>query len=72
MTSFKIIRQGSYDREGLLKHLVDDPASFEGSSGTRCLKDVESDLFAQIAANRKGIQLIHGRGSLSLSNEFIN
>lgn len=61
MTSFKIVRKGKYDRAGLLYRMVDEPASYEGSSGTRCLRDVESDLTAQIASNRKGIQLIHGR-----------
>ncbi|GAA6064255.1 hypothetical protein JCM10212_006404 [Sporobolomyces blumeae] len=57
--SFKVVRQGKYDREGLVKRLVDEPASYPGCSGTRCLKDVESDIQAQIAANHKGIQLIH-------------
>lgn len=33
-------------------------ASYKGSSGTRCFRDVNSDLQAQIAANTKGIQLI--------------
>lgn len=34
------------------------PCRYPGCSGTRCLSDVESDLRAQIAANRKGAQLI--------------
>jgi N-methylhydantoinase B/oxoprolinase/acetone carboxylase alpha subunit len=59
VNSFKIVRKGKYDREGLVRRLVDEPASYEGSSGTRCLRDVESDLKAQVAANRKGIQLIY-------------
>ncbi|KAM0755614.1 cytoplasmic protein [Meredithblackwellia eburnea MCA 4105] len=58
VNSFKIVRKGKYDREGLVKHFIDVPASYEGSSGTRCFRDVESDLKAQIAANRKGCQLI--------------
>ena len=58
--SFKIVQKGEYDRQGLLKHLCDDPAKYPGCSGTRCLRDVESDLQAQIAANQKGINLIRG------------
>ncbi|PWN34076.1 Hydantoinase B/oxoprolinase [Meira miltonrushii] len=58
--SFKIVNKGEYDRKGLLKHILEDPAQYPGCSGTRCLRDVESDLQAQIAANQKGINLIHG------------
>lgn len=57
--SFKIVSQGVYDREGLVRLLVEDPARYPGCSGTRCFHDVESDLQAQIAANHKGIQLIN-------------
>ncbi|MBW0531701.1 hypothetical protein O181_071416 [Austropuccinia psidii MF-1] len=57
--SFKIISQGKYNREQLIKYLVEDPAKFEGCSGTRCFRDVESDLKAQIAANNKGVSLIY-------------
>ena len=56
--SFKLVRKGVYDRDGLVKLLCDDPAQYAGCSGSRCFRDVESDLHAQIAANRKGIQLI--------------
>lgn len=58
--SFKLVRRGEYDRSGLLKLLVEEPAQYPGCSGTRCLRDVESDLQAQIAANQKGINLIQG------------
>jgi len=58
--SFKIVKKGEYDRKGLLFHLCEEPAKYPGCSGTRCLRDVESDLQAQIAANQKGINLIHG------------
>lgn len=58
--SFKIVKKGEYDRKGLLFHLCEEPAKYTGCSGTRCLRDVESDLQAQIAANQKGINLIHG------------
>jgi N-methylhydantoinase B/oxoprolinase/acetone carboxylase alpha subunit len=57
--SFKVVSRGVYNRAELLKQLVDDPASYPGSSGSRCVQDVESDLKAQIAANRKGISLIY-------------
>ncbi|GAA5900031.1 uncharacterized protein JCM6883_006068 [Sporobolomyces salmoneus] len=57
--SFKIVRKGVYDSAGLRKRLIDEPASYPGSSGSRSYADVESDLRAQIAANHKGIQLIN-------------
>lgn len=56
--SFKIVEKGLYQRDQLVKHLLEDPAEYPGCSGTRCLRDVESDLQAQIAANQKGITLI--------------
>ncbi len=39
--------------------MLEEPAQYPGCSGTRCFRDVESDLQAQIAANQKGINLIH-------------
>ncbi|KAK0543764.1 hypothetical protein OC846_006294 [Tilletia horrida] len=56
--SFKIVAEGNFDHEGLEKLLVHDPAQYPGCSGSRCFRDVESDLKAQIAANQKGIGLI--------------
>ncbi|KAI5478517.1 5-oxoprolinase [Pseudohyphozyma bogoriensis] len=56
--SFKVVDKGEYQREELLRYLVDEPAKYPGCSGTRCLSDVESDLRAQIAANNKGVKLI--------------
>lgn len=67
VTSFKIVKKGRFDQEGLVRHLVTIPASYEGSSGTRCLRDVQSDLQAQIAANNKGTQLIY---SSKLSTQY--
>lgn len=58
IVSFKIVSEGIFDREGLLDYMVDQPAKYPGSSGCRNIRDVESDLKAQIAANHKGIQLI--------------
>ena len=56
--SFKIVREGVFDHDGLVDYMVTKPAQYAGSSGCRNLRDVESDLKAQIAANHKGIQLI--------------
>lgn len=57
--SFKIVSEGNFDRKGLERYMLEEPAQYPGCSGTRCFRDVESDLQAQIAANQKGINLIH-------------
>ncbi|KAJ7868846.1 Hydantoinase B/oxoprolinase [Mycena leptocephala] len=59
IVSFKIVDGGMFDRKGLIEYMVDKPSQYPGSSGCRNIRDVESDLKAQIAANHKGIQLIH-------------
>ncbi|KJA21757.1 hypothetical protein HYPSUDRAFT_41602 [Hypholoma sublateritium FD-334 SS-4] len=59
IVSFKIVDEGFFDRDGLIEYMVDRPSQYPGSSGCRNIRDVESDLKAQIAANHKGIQLIH-------------
>jgi 5-oxoprolinase (ATP-hydrolysing) len=46
IVSFKIVREGIFDREGLVKYMVEDPAKYPGSSGCRNIRDVESDLKA--------------------------
>ena len=46
IVSFKIVNDGVFDRDGLLERMVDRPAKYEGSSGCRNFKDVESDLKA--------------------------
>jgi len=58
IVSFKVVREGVFDKEGLYNHMVNQPAQYPGSSGCRNIRDVESDLKAQIAANYKGVQLI--------------
>ncbi|GBE84407.1 Hydantoinase B/oxoprolinase [Sparassis latifolia] len=58
IVSFKIVSGGMFDRKSLVDYMIDRPSKYPGSSGCRNLKDVESDLKAQIAANHKGIQLI--------------
>ena len=52
--SFKIVSEGQFNQTELKKYLIEEPAKYEGCSGTRCFGDVESDLKAQIAANNKG------------------
>ncbi|THU85133.1 Hydantoinase B/oxoprolinase [Dendrothele bispora CBS 962.96] len=59
IVSFKIVSGGVFDRDGLVEYMVEKPAQYQGSSGCRNIRDVESDLKAQIAANHKGVQLIH-------------
>ena len=56
--TFRLVKNGLFDEKGITHLLVDVPATFEGCSGTRCLRDNISDLKAQVAANQKGITLI--------------
>ncbi|KAJ5740681.1 Hydantoinaseoxoprolinase N-terminal [Penicillium malachiteum] len=56
--SFKIVKEGYFDEKGLIEVLVDIPASYPGSSGTRTLRDNIADLKAAISSNNKGIHLI--------------
>ena len=69
--SFKIVREGVFDSEGLYKHMVDEPAKYPGSSGCRNIRDVESDLKAQVAANHKGIQLIQQSACSPLIHDIV-
>lgn len=46
IVSFKIVREGMFDRNGLVKYMVEEPAQYPGSSGCRNIRDVESDLKA--------------------------
>jgi 5-oxoprolinase (ATP-hydrolysing) len=46
IVSFKIVNGGIFDREGLVRYMVDRPACYPGSSGCRNIRDVESDLKA--------------------------
>ncbi|TFY73104.1 hypothetical protein EWM64_g10907, partial [Hericium alpestre] len=57
--SFKLVDGGVFKKKELYEYMIDKPAQYPGSSGCRNIRDVESDLKAQIAANHKGIQLIH-------------
>ncbi|KAG1725874.1 Hydantoinase B/oxoprolinase [Suillus paluster] len=58
IVSLKIVDGGVFDKKRLYEYMVEKPAQYPGSSGCRNIKDVESDLKAQIAANHKGVQLI--------------
>lgn len=44
--SFKIVREGVFDKEGLRDYMCVRPARYPGASGCRNLRDVESDLKA--------------------------
>lgn len=56
----KIVEKDEFDEEAVTRALLEEPAQYEGCSGTRCLTDNISDLKAQVAANNKGISLISG------------
>jgi 5-oxoprolinase (ATP-hydrolysing) len=58
--SLKIVEEGRFNEKEITKLLLEDPAQYDGCSGTRCLQDNISDLKAQIAANKRGITLIKG------------
>ena len=57
---WKIISQGKFDEEGVQYHFIDVPGSYPGCSPSRRIHDNIADLKAQVAANQKGIHLIHG------------
>ncbi|KAK8216349.1 hydantoinase [Phyllosticta capitalensis] len=56
--SFKMVKEGVFDEQGLVHHLYDIPSQYPGCSGTRTLRDNIADLKAAIAANNRGIHLI--------------
>lgn len=55
--TWKIVLNGKFDDQGLLKYFIDEPRS-HGVSGTRNIDDNIADLKAQIAANQRGINLL--------------
>ncbi|KAJ1922242.1 hypothetical protein H4219_000104 [Mycoemilia scoparia] len=65
IVGLKLVESGQFQEKSILKALVDDPAKYPGCSGTRCIKDVISDLKAQVAANHHGINLLR-----QLVNEY--
>ncbi|KAJ1680353.1 hypothetical protein EV182_000135 [Spiromyces aspiralis] len=58
IVSLKLVDGGVFQEESIMRALVDEPSRYPGCSGTRCIKDVMSDLKAQIAANNHGINLL--------------
>ncbi|KAI1489123.1 hydantoinase [Biscogniauxia mediterranea] len=56
--SFKMVKEGVFDEEGLVEELYVKPGQYPGCSGTRTLKDNIADLKASVAANNRGIHLI--------------
>lgn len=56
--SFKLVKQGAFDEEGVVDIMYNQPSKFPGCSGTRTLKDNISDMKAQISANHRGATLI--------------
>lgn len=56
--SEKLVSEGHFNEKRITELLFDEPASYPGCSGTRCLADNINDLKAQVAANQKGINLI--------------
>ncbi|KAK0194003.1 Hydantoinase B/oxoprolinase-domain-containing protein [Armillaria mellea] len=56
--SFKLVKQGVFDEEGVVDIMYNQPSKFPGCSGTRTLKDNISDMKAQISANHRGATLI--------------
>jgi 5-oxoprolinase (ATP-hydrolysing) len=56
--SFKLVARGAFDEAGITRLLM-APAAWPGCAGARNLSDNLSDLRAQVAANTKGIRLMH-------------
>lgn len=56
--SEKLVSEGKFNEERITQLLYHEPAQYPDCSGTRCLADNLNDLKAQIAANKKGINLI--------------
>ncbi|KAI1300869.1 5-oxoprolinase [Xylaria venustula] len=54
----KLVEKGRFNEERIVELLLHEPAKYQGVSGTRRLSDNLSDLKAQVAANKKGIDLI--------------
>ncbi|KIY42931.1 hypothetical protein FISHEDRAFT_68253 [Fistulina hepatica ATCC 64428] len=56
--SFKLVKKGKFDEEGVIDLMFVQPAKYPGCSGTRTLSDNISDLKAQVSANHRGAALI--------------
>ncbi len=62
--AFKLVRQGEFQEAGVSELLL-APGKLPGNYGARCISDNISDLKAQVAANKKGANLMH-----ELVNEY--
>lgn len=56
--SEKLVSEGKFNEDRITELLYNEPAQYPNCSGTRSLADNLNDLKAQIAANKKGINLI--------------
>ncbi|RSH95814.1 hypothetical protein EHS25_000907 [Saitozyma podzolica] len=56
--SFKLVKKGVFDEQGVKHHFFDLPGQYPGCSGTRTLNDNISDLKAQVASCHRGAMLI--------------
>jgi 5-oxoprolinase (ATP-hydrolysing) len=56
--SERLVSEGKFNEKRIAELLYTEPAQYPNCSGTRCLADNLNDLKAQIAANKKGINLI--------------
>lgn len=54
----RLVEKGRFNKERVVELLLHEPAKYPGVSGTRTLSDNISDLKAQVAANKNGIDLI--------------
>ena len=60
IVAFKLVRGGAFDEAGITALLrAPGDSGVPGCTGTRNLSDNLSDLKAQVAANTRGIQLVH-------------
>ncbi|KAJ5919009.1 hypothetical protein N7466_009952 [Penicillium verhagenii] len=57
--SERLVSEGKFNEGRITELLYNEPARYSDCSGTRCLADNLNDLKAQIAANKKGINLIN-------------
>ncbi|KAJ5602593.1 Hydantoinase B/oxoprolinase-domain-containing protein [Penicillium hordei] len=57
--SEKVVSNGVFNEARMRELFLDIPSQYEGCSGSRNISDNISDLKAQIAANARGIALIH-------------
>ncbi|ODV93699.1 hypothetical protein PACTADRAFT_71566 [Pachysolen tannophilus NRRL Y-2460] len=56
--AWKVVSKSQFDYDGVQKYFIEEPNSYPGSSPSRKVADNISDIKAQIASNRKGIDLL--------------